>query len=298
MDEIISDYRRIEKAIRFIDDRASIQPSLDDIAAHVGLSPFHFQRLFSRWAGVSPKKFLQYLTVEHAKKLIDNSASVLDAALDVGLSGPSRLHDLFVRIEAVSPGEYKAMGKGLEIRYGIHDTPFGECLLATSPRGICSLEFLDAAAASDTKDSDSPSQKFGLNAKRAIEELAKRWEGARCIDDPEPGKNLIAAAFSPNGKTSNKTSLRLFVKGSNFQVRVWKALLSIPQGNLVSYGTFASMIDEPKAARAVGTAIGNNPIGYLIPCHRVLRATGEFGGYKWGLERKRALIAYESSRLT
>ena len=279
MNDTTSDYRRIEKAILFIDEHASMQPSLDEIANHVNLSSSYFQRLFLRWAGLSPKKFLQYITIEHAKRRLADSSSVLDAALDVGLSGPSRLHDLFVHIEAVSPGEYKAMGAGLELRYGIHDSPFGECLVATSPRGICALEFLDPS---------NPEQK-------AIEALKEHWKGATIVQDAEPGKSAIDKAFAPNPKPSGKTALTLFVKGSNFQVKVWKALLSIPEGNLVSYGKFASMIGEPKAARAVGTAIGNNPIGYLIPCHRVLRATGEFGGYRWGLSRKRAIIAYESS---
>jgi len=268
-----TDYERVEEAIRYIATRASEQPSLDEIAAHLGLSPFHFQRLFTSWAGVSPKRFLQYVTVEGAKRLLDESASVLDAALEVGLSGPSRLHDLFIGAEAVTPGEFKALGRGLELRYGFHSSPFGPCFVATSPRGVCSLEFTDRTGRDE-----------------AASALGRRWKEANLVEDGGPGAGIVAALFGKEGDAP----VRLHLAGTNFQLKVWKALLSIPEGRLVSYGRLADMAGSKGAARAVGTALSQNPIGVLIPCHRVLRATGEIGGYRWGVARKRAIIAWEA----
>ena len=268
-----TDYKRVEEAIRFIAAKVSAQPSLDEIAAHLGLSPFHFQRLFTRWAGVSPKRFLQFVTVEGAKRLLDESASVLDAALEVGLSGPSRLHDLFIGAEAVTPGEFKTSGRGLELRYGFHDSPFGSCFVATSERGVCALEFTDGPGRAD-----------------AVESLRRRWKDANILEDGGAGAGVVAALFGREGDTP----IRLHLAGTNFQLKVWKALLSIPEGRLASYGRLAESVGSPGAARAVGTALGQNPIGVLIPCHRVLRATGEIGGYRWGVERKRAIIAWEA----
>lgn len=279
MIEESSDYKRVEAAIAYIEGRAAEQPSLDEIADHIGLSPYHFQRLFSRWAGVSPKRFLEYITVEAAKMLLEESASVLDAALEVGLSSPSRLHDLFVNAEAVTPGEFKTSGEGLEIRFGIHSTPFGDCLLATSPRGICALEFIDTA---DNRA-----------APAALAMLKLRWENADFVADPSPGDRALNRAFSGAARRGEEP-LQLHLKGTNFQLKVWQALLAIPEGRIVSYGKLAEMIGSPGSARAVGTALGQNPIGLLIPCHRVLRASGEIGGYKWGIERKKAIIAYEA----
>ncbi len=305
MESWTTDYARIESAIRFIESRSREQPDLKEIASHLGLSPHHFQRLFSRWAGVSPKKFLEFLTVESAKRLLEQSASVLDASLELGLSGPSRLHDMFVQVEAMSPGEYKSMARGLSIRWGICPSPLGDCLIAESPRGICGLEFLD-----------SPD-----SAQELEEALGRRWAMAALERDDgrarELGQRIFAEARTPRDGAAlggpgsggaakslaplrevplREAPLRVLLKGSDFQIQVWKGLLSIPEGRLVSYGSFAASLGMAGSARAVGTAIGNNPIGYLIPCHRVLRSSGEFGGYKWGLERKKALIALEASR--
>ncbi|HWR11135.1 MAG TPA: methylated-DNA--[protein]-cysteine S-methyltransferase [Rectinemataceae bacterium] len=292
MDENSSDYARVEAAIRFIEKNAVGQPSLDEVACHIGLSPFHFQRLFTRWAGVSPKRFLQYLTVESAKKLLDESATILDATFEVGLSSPSRLHDLFVNAEAVTPGEFKSAGEGMEIRWAIQASLFGDCLVATSPRGVCALEFLDAASSglgsAETDRREADPRLVALAA------LQRRWRGAVLIEDPATGRRALDHLFSAAGHRDADV-LRLHLKGSNFQLKVWRALLAIPEGRLVSYGKLAEMIGSPGSARAVGTALGQNPIGLIIPCHRVLRSSGEIGGYKWGIERKKALIAYEAS---
>jgi len=290
MDEILSDYHRVEGAIRYLELHAAAQPSLDEVAGHIGLSPWHFQRLFTRWAGVSPKRFLQYITVEAAKKLLEESATILDASLEVGLSGPSRLHDLFISAEAVTPGEYKSSGEGLEIRWGIHSSPFGDCLLATSRRGICALEFLDSVDVESARD--QPAQD---RAAPVIAALRLRWPGAVFIADPLSGAHAMRRLDS-GATDQGDEPLRLHLRGTNFQLKVWQALLSIPEGALVSYGRLADMIGAPGSSRAVGTALGENPIGFLIPCHRVLRSTGAFGGYKWGIERKKALIAYEAAK--
>lgn len=292
MSKFDTDYARVEAAIKFIETQAACQPSLDAVADYIGLSPYHFQKLFTRWAGVSPKRFLEYITVEAAKRLLAESASVLDTALDVGLSGPSRLHDLFVNAEAMTPGEFKRSGEGLEIRYCVGSTIFGDCLIAASPRGLCALEFLDSANLSAAPD--------------ALEALKQRWLNATFIEDPaafEIVRGHLAPSAAPRPADSSNPAntsrreipLRLHLRGTNFQLKVWQALLAIPEGRLVSYGKLAEMIGSPGSARAVGTALGQNPIGFLIPCHRVLRASGEIGGYKWGIERKKALIAYEAS---
>lgn len=272
-----SDYRRIEQAISYLEEHALEQPSLDEVAEHIGLSPYHFQRLFKSWAGVSPKRFLQYLTVENAKRLLRNSTSVLDTALDVGLSGPGRLHDLFVSIEAMTPGEFKAQGKELSIRYGFHDTPFGECLLAVTQRGICHLAFVDP-------DTRLP----------ALEELRSTWQESTLIEDQKAGQEIIKQIFGQT-RGQEQVPLNILLKGTNFQLKVWQALLKIPEGTAVSYASLAKTVGHPKAHRAVGTAAGHNPIGYLIPCHRVLRANGEIGGYHWGTSRKRAILAREAA---
>jgi len=289
MDETLSDYHRVEETIRYLELHAAAQPSLDEVAGHIGLSPWHFQRLFTRWAGVSPKRFLQYITVEAAKKLLEESATILDTALEVGLSGPSRLHDLFISAEAVTPGEYKNSGEGMEIRWGIHPSPFGDCLLATNRRGICALEFLGGQAEAAQ---ENPAHDRALPALTA---LRLRWKGAKFIEDPLQGA-VAMRRFVHGTASQSEEPLRLHLRGTNFQLKVWQALLSIPEGTLVSYGRLADMIGAPGASRAVGTALGQNPVGFLIPCHRVLRSTGAFGGYKWGIERKKALIAYEAAK--
>ncbi len=271
------DYRRIEQAIAYLEEHALEQPSLDDVAEHIGLSSYHFQRLFKSWAGVSPKRFLQYLTIENAKNLLRESTSVLDTALDVGLSGPSRLHDLFVSVEAMTPGEFKSQGKDLRISYGFHATPFGECLLAVTPRGICGLAFVEPETRSV-----------------ALNELQETWQEATLVENLNAGKDTIKAIF---GQTRGQTQvpLKVLLRGTNFQVKVWEALLRIPEGTVISYGSLADAVGHPGAHRAVGTAVGHNPVAYLIPCHRVLRTNGDIGGYHWGTTRKRAILAREAA---
>ena len=271
-------YERIARAIAFIRHHHLTQPDLTAVAAHVGLSESHFQKLFTQWAGISPKRFLQYLTLEYAKSKIIETKTLLDLTTDVGLSSPGRLHDLFVALEAMSPGEYKAGGAGLVIHYDVYSTPFGNALLATTPRGICNLHFVE------TTDI--------LNAQ---EVLQQSWPNAEIIGDRQITEPLCNAIFS-SVDTKDKKPLTLLVKGTNFQIQVWQALLQLPLGSLSTYKTTAEMIDRPQATRAVGTAIGKNPVGYLIPCHRVIRSSGELGGYRWGLDRKGALLGWEASR--
>jgi AraC family transcriptional regulator of adaptative response/methylated-DNA-[protein]-cysteine methyltransferase len=272
-----ADYRRVEQAIRFLAEDFQNQPPLDAVAARVGLSPFHFQRLFRHWAGVSPKRFVQYLTAEHAKTLLQRSASLLDAAWGAGLSGPGRLHDLVVAVEAVTPGELKRGGAGLEIRFGFHATPFGECLVAVTSRGVCALSFV-----------------AGDDRAAAERELRNAWPQAALVEDSEASAPVVMSVFARRGPAERR--LRLLLKGTNLQLKVWSALLRLPEGTAVTYADVARAVGQPRATRAVGTALGRNPIGVLIPCHRVLRSTGAFGGYRWGEARKRALLAWESAR--
>jgi AraC family transcriptional regulator of adaptative response/methylated-DNA-[protein]-cysteine methyltransferase len=272
-----ADYARVEQAIRWIDAHRLDQPTLDDVAGAMGLSPFHAQRVFTRWVGVSPKRFLGLLTVEHAKTLLRDAASVLDATYEVGLSGPSRLHDLFVTYEALTPGEYKAMGSGLSLRWGVHPTPFGEALLAVTERGVARFAFL---AEGD------------LDAE--LEAIAGHWPLSRLVHDQAGTAAWVARCFPEGGPRAEP--LPLLVKGTPFQVQVWRALLRIPEGSTVTYGDLAAALGKPGAARAVGTACKVNPIAFLIPCHRVLRDTGALGGYRWGLVRKQAMLAWEQAR--
>jgi AraC family transcriptional regulator of adaptative response/methylated-DNA-[protein]-cysteine methyltransferase len=271
----ILDYRRIERAIRFLDGHVVDQPSLEDVAREIGLSPFHAQRLFTRWAGISPKRFLGLLTVGHAKAALQAGESVLDATYEVGLSGPSRLHDLFVTYEAMTPGEYKQQGAGLVIRYGVHPTPFGAALLLTTERGIAGLSFVD---------DDAPEE--------AIEEARAAWPLSRLIEDRDATGALVARLFDGTGSEPT----RLLLKGTNFQVKVWSALLRVPSGRVVSYLDLASAIGQPRAVRAVGNALAHNPVGFVVPCHRVIRATGALGDYRWGHVRRRALLAWEAAQ--
>ena len=271
------DYARIERAIRFLKVAGDARPTLADVAAEIGLSPFHFQRLFSRWAGVSPKRFLAYLSLAHAREKLRASESVLAAAFDSGLSGPSRLHDLFVAFEAVTPGEYRGLGAGLEVRYGFHPTPFGRALLLTSPRGLLGLSFV-------TERGDD----FALG------EQAERWPKARLILDRRATATIAQRVFAR--AALNNAPLAALITGTNFQIKVWEALLKIPEGALVSYTQLGAEIGCPHGARAVGTAVAANPLAYLIPCHRVIRQTGAFNDYRWGPERKRAIIAWEAAR--
>ena len=273
-----TDYILVERAIRFIAARARKQPSLLEISKHVGVSESHLQRVFTRWAGVSPKRFLQYLTHEHCRQLLKGSRSVLDATYEAGLSSAGRLHDLFVTVEAVTPGEYRTGGEGLDIRFGIHDSPFGECLVATTPRGVCAVSFLAAEA-----------------PESALERLHIDWPGATIGADQSRTADVVRRMFSPTAQ-GRESPLRLLLRGTNFQINVWKALLRIPFGAVTSYEDLAAMADVPGAPRAVGNAVGANPLAYVIPCHRVIRKTGDFGNYAGGPMRKKAILAWESAR--
>lgn len=272
------DYDRIAEAIAFIASRVSGQPTLEEIAGHLHLSPYHFQRLFSRWAGVTPKRFLQVLTVERAKQLLRESKSVLEVSDSLGLSSGSRLYDHFVNLEAVTPGEFKMAGAGLTIEHAVHDTPFGKAFIATTPRGICNFEFLEAL---DHVDSH-------------LVELQKKWPSATLQENP---KSILSVAKKMFGRpTESDRPISLFVSGTNFQINVWKALLQIPPATVVSYTQVANAIGRPNSARAVGLAVGQNPVAFLIPCHRVIQQSGGLGGYHWGLARKQAIHAWESAR--
>ena len=273
----VSDYDRIAQAIRFIEQNYRRQPSLEEVAKSVYLSEFHFQRLFRRWVGISPKRFLQFLTVEHAKRRLEECRSVLDATYDAGLSSPGRLHDLFVTLEAVTPGEYKARGAGLKIRYGVHDTPFGPALLASTERGLCGLSFVDDGDAAAT-----------------VDELRERWSSATVGEDARATEPLARRIFASDGDDGQP--IPLFVQGTNHQVRVWEALLRVPAGAMVSYEQLASAAGKPDAVRAVAGAVARNQLAYVIPCHRVIRKLGAFGGYRWGTERKLAILGWEAAR--
>ncbi len=271
--EAAQDYRRIERAIRYLDAHVVDQPRLEDVAGEIGLSPFHAQRLFTRWAGISPKRFLGLLTVGHAKAALQAGESVLGATYEVGLSGPSRLHDLFVSYEAMTPGEYKQQGAGLIIRYGLHPTPFGDALLLLTERGIAGLSFVDR------------------DPQAAIEDARAAWPLSRLIEDRPATRAVIERLF----EAADGEAACLLLRGTNFQVKVWSALLRVPPGRVVSYLDLASAIGEPRAVRAVGNALARNPLGYLVPCHRVIRATGALGDYRWGQVRRRALLAWEAA---
>ena len=272
-----NDYPRIKQAIGYILQNMTQQPGLDEVARHIGLSPFHFQRLFRKWAGVSPKQFLEYLTVEYAKRQLRESNNILDTSHALGLSSPARLHDQFVTLEAVTPGQYRSGGQGLAITYGVHTCPLGGLFMAISSRGICKVSFM-------AKDS----------FKRELLELQQTWPNATLKHDDaliqREASTLINAINSENTQP-----LHLLVKGTNFQVNVWKAMLKIPYGGLVSYLQLAKQAGYPDAIRAASSAVAANPIAFLIPCRRVLRKTGHFGKYHWGEDRKKILVAYEAS---
>jgi len=272
------DYNRIAKAIRFIEANFKSQPSLDEIARSVHLSKFHFDRTFKRWAGVSPVQFLQYITLNYTKKKLSDCGSLLDTALDAGFSGPSRLHDLFVTFEAMTPGDYKKKAKGVHICYGFSDSPFGECLLAKTERGICYFGFVDDHNRSDDYD-----------------QLVQTWPGAVLKECTESISPLVERIFDIDHAKKDQP-FNLFVRGTNFQVSVWKALLNLPKGWVVSYQDIASYIGHPKAFRAVANAIAINPIAYLIPCHRVIAKSGKIHRYRYGSIRKKALIGWEASK--
>lgn len=272
--QLSEDYLRIEQAIQYLENHYKDQPGLEEVAADIGLSEYHFQRLFTRWAGVSPKRFLQFLTKEGAKDLLNRSENLLDTTHQVGLSSLGRLHDLFVSTEAVSPGEYKSRGAGVTIHYGIHPTPFGKCLIATTERGICHLSFVQSSEGD------------------AIDNLVADWQQARMIEDYRSTIPLVEPIFDLRYKNHGKP-LNVHLRGTNFQLKVWEALLQVPTGAVTTYEGIAAHIRRPGAMRAVGTAVGHNPIAVLIPCHRVIRKVGEFGNYRYGALRKKALLARE-----
>jgi AraC family transcriptional regulator of adaptative response/methylated-DNA-[protein]-cysteine methyltransferase len=282
------DYIRIESALGFLSQHAGAQPALADVAAHVGLSEHHLQRLFTRWAGISPKRFLQFQTVESAKSLLRDSRSVLDTTYSTGLSSGGRLHDLFVTLEAMTPGEFKAGGSGLTITTGFHDSPFGECLIGLTDRGLCGLSFVVDGARADAMAelrARWPGATFTENeraTKRAAERVFAAWAGQRW--EPERGADGAKA-----------TPLSVLVRGTYLQVRVWVALLRIPSGAVATYEDIASAVGQQGATRAVASAIARNPVAYLIPCHRVIRKTGAFGGYHWGTTRKIAMLLRETA---
>ena len=267
-------YNRIAQAIEYIQDNFKHQPSLAEIANHINLSQAHFQRLFTEWAGVSPKKFLQYISIEHAKSVLKRNAynDVFDATFDTGLSSTSRLHDLFVQIEGMTPSEYKNGGANLKINYSFADTLFGAVIIASTRKGICYMAFFD-----DKSD--------------ALNSLYAQFPNAEFLEFRDELQNNALLAFS--SYNPDLTELKLHLKGTEFQIKVWESLLKIPKGGLTTYGEIAKNIGNDNASRAVGTAIGSNPVAFLIPCHRVIQATGGLGGYRWGKPRKASIIGWE-----
>lgn len=267
------DYRRVEKAILFLEEHGHEQPGLKEVARAVHLSEYHFQRLFRRWAGISPKRFLQVLVLERTKGRMNGGGSLLDVTWQAGLSSAGRLHDLFVHLEAVTPGEFREQGKDLAVRYGFHPTPFGDCLIAVTDRGVSNLAFVQEQGRS-----------------RALTGLRKQWKRANVVRDQELTGRYAARIFLPG----NNRSIHLAVKGTNFQVKVWQALLRIPRGRVFTYEQVAAAAGRPDAVRAVAGAVAGNPVAFLIPCHRVIRKTGALGGYHWGTARKQAMLAREA----
>ncbi len=272
------DFKRIEKTIEYLEANFKSQPTLEEIAESVHLSKYHFDRMFKRWAGISPIQFQQFMTLDYTKQKLADSRSLLDTALDAGLSGPSRLHDLFVTFEAMTPGEFKKQGAGLEIFYGFCDSPFGDCLLAITKRGICHLGFVK-----------------GDMRLSALNQLYETWPGAKFLEDPKATRAIVNNIFMVD-QTKKPQPFNILVKGTNFQINVWKALLSIPEGWVVCYQDIASHIGHPKAFRAVANAIAINPVAFLIPCHRVIAKSGKIHQYRWGAARKKALIGWEASK--
>ncbi len=272
---MITDFERIEKAILYIKENFQQQPELDEVAKQVYLSPFHFQRLFKEWAGVSPKKFLQYISIEHAKALLHKNASLADVSFETGLSGTSRLHDLFINIEGMTPGEYKNGGESLLINYSYAETPFGDIVIASTQKGICHIAF--------TTGNDN-----------AIEQLRSLFPNAAFSQKTDIQQQHALQVFT--GDWNNIHKIKLHLKATPFQLKVWEALLKIPFGNISTYSSIAQSIQTPNASRAVGTAIAGNPVAYLIPCHRVIRSTGVIGEYHWGSARKTAIIGWEAAK--
>lgn len=270
LEDLHSNYRQIEKAIRYIDDNFKEQPSIDEVAKNIGMSKYHFIRVFKEYVGVTPKQFLHSVTLNYAKEHIKESKSILDSSLDMGLSSSSRLHELFVNLIGVTPKEYREKGKDVHITYGFGESPFGETLIAFTEKGICYLGFIDE------------------NKEEVFERFEEHWENADLHHDDAKAHEYLENIFIKNKKYN------LLVKGTNFQINVWKALLNLPNGVVSTYQDIANYLERPKSVRAVASAIGKNHIGYLIPCHRVIAKSGAMSGYRWGIERKKILIAYEA----
>ncbi|SIT24108.1 bifunctional helix-turn-helix domain-containing protein/methylated-DNA--[protein]-cysteine S-methyltransferase [Chryseobacterium gambrini] len=271
------DYERIAKAIDYIRSNFKLQPSLEEVAEKIHLSPAHFQKMFSDWAGTSPKKFLQFISLEHAKSLLkEEKASLFDTAYETGLSSTSRLHDLFVKIEGMSPAEYKNGGKSLNINYSFSESPFGKVIAASTEKGICYMA-------------------FETDQHKALGNLQAKFPNASFFERKDDFQNNALSIFSKDWSELN--TIKLHLKGTDFQLKVWESLLTIPMGKLSTYGNLADKIGNPNASRAVGTAIGSNPVAFLIPCHRVIQSTGKIGGYMWGSERKQLIIGWESSKM-
>lgn len=276
----MSDYARIEKAIAYLVGHVNEQPSLEDIAAQLHLSPFHFQRLFYQWAGTTPKRFLQVLTLERGKQLLQQSRSVLNVAHEIGLSGSSRLHDHFVQLEAVTPGEFKQKGLGMQIGYGVHATPFGPLLLAMTARGICRASFVDFSSLA-----------------QELTALQQDWPLSSLQQDQALTAAVVGRLFPVQQQSLHKPFC-LHVSGTNFQLAVWRALLKIPSGTVVSYSELANTLGCPKSSRAVANAVAANPLAWLIPCHRVIRESGALGGYRWGVPKKQLIQTWERLQLS
>lgn len=278
MNELHHDYQRIERALVYLEANRSEQPSLEEVAEHVGLSPFHFQRIFSRWVGISPKRFLQFLTVEHARRCLVETRSVLEATFEAGLSSPGRLHDLTVAVDAMTPGEIKNGGAGLTVRCGRVPSPFGPCFIGFTQRGVCWMAFPNE----DEHD-------------QSVDELESCFPAAEVCDDPDGAGRWRDRVFHQS-ETESEEPLQVLLSGTNFQLKVWEALLRVPTGGLCSYAGLASAMGRPTATRAVASAVAANHVAYLIPCHRVIRSMGAFGQYRWGAARKSAMIGWEQAR--
>jgi AraC family transcriptional regulator of adaptative response/methylated-DNA-[protein]-cysteine methyltransferase len=272
-------YQRIEQAIRYLEENFQRQPELDEVAEKVHLSPFHFQRIFTEWAGISPKRFLQFLTVDFLKDKLSKTKNLIDAADAAGLSSQSRIYDLFTTLEAVTPQEYKLHGEGIRIQYGFHETLFGLALIGITDRGICWLSFLQA--------DEEP--------RAELEKMKTHWNNSVFSESAELTQKFIDQIFN---RVDTKQPLHVFVKGTNFQIKVWEALLKIPMGSVTTYQTIASTIKNPRAMQAVGSAVGSNHIAYLIPCHRVIRKDGVLGEYRWNAFRKKSIIGWEMAKVS
>jgi len=271
------DYNRIAKAIEYIQSNFRLQPSLEEVAENIHLSPAHFQKIFTEWAGTSPKKFLQFISLEHAKNLLkEEKATLFDTAYETGFSSTSRLHDLFVKIEGMSPAEYKNGGKSLNINYSFSESPFGYVMAASTEKGICYMAFED-------------------DKETALGNLQQIFPNASFFERQDDLQKNALSIFNKDWTKLN--TIKLHLKGTDFQLKVWESLLSIPMGKLSTYGNLAGKIGNPNASRAVGTAIGSNPVAFLIPCHRVIQSTGNMGGYRWGSGRKQLIVGWESSRV-